>query len=139
MAHFIYHLNGQTWLICGGRNFSDQQMFDSAMGDLLRLYGYPEIVVHGAATQRESADAMAGEWGKRMAITVLRFPAEWEKHGKAAGPIRNQRMLDETKPDLVIAFPGGRGTADMVVRATNAGVKVEEVRRSSILEPELPL
>lgn len=45
-------------------------------------------------------------------------------NGKAAGPIRNQRMLDEGKPDLVVAFPGGRGTADMVRRAKAAGVPV---------------
>jgi hypothetical protein len=47
--------------------------------------------------------------------------------GKAAGPIRNQRMIDEGKPDLVIAFPGGRGTADMVSRAKKAGIPVQEI------------
>jgi hypothetical protein len=50
--------------------------------------------------------------------------ADWNTHGRAAGPIRNQRMLDEVKPELVVAFPGGRGTADMVRRAREAGVNV---------------
>ena len=49
-------------------------------------------------------------------------PNPWEKHGKAAGPIRNQFMLEQEKPDLVIAFDGGRGTADMMRRSRRAGV-----------------
>lgn len=48
--------------------------------------------------------------------------------GKAAGPIRNQRMLDDGKPDRVLAFPGGRGTANMVKLAKAAGVPVHEIR-----------
>jgi hypothetical protein len=52
------------------------------------------------------------------------YVAQWKKHGRAAGPIRNQRMLDKGKPDLVVAFPGGRGTADMIRRAERAGVPV---------------
>lgn len=52
------------------------------------------------------------------------FRANSRKHGRAAGPIRNQQMLDEGKPHLVVAFPGGTGTADMVRRAQAAGVLV---------------
>jgi acyl-CoA synthetase (NDP forming) len=58
---------------------------------------------------------------------VTSFPANWKKHGKSAGPIRNQLMLDVGKPDLVIAFPGGSGTADMIRRARKAGVPVKEI------------
>ena len=50
--------------------------------------------------------------------------AEWHRLGRKAGPIRNQRMLDEGKPDLVVAFPGGTGTAGMVALACKAGVRV---------------
>ena len=59
------------------------------------------------------------------------FPADWIRHGRAAGPIRNEQMLREGCPDLVVAFhddPGlGRGTADMVRRALAAGVPVRFV------------
>jgi hypothetical protein len=48
----------------------------------------------------------------------------WEKYGKPARPIRNQKMIDDHKPNLVIAFPGGRGTADMVFKARSAGIEV---------------
>ena len=57
------------------------------------------------------------------------FLPDWEKHGRAAGPIRNKLMLDEGRPDLVVAFPGGRGTANMVKQASAASVEVIEVRR----------
>ena len=67
------------------------------------------------------------EYGDIEAVSYKGFPADWKKHGKAAGGIRNQQMLDEGKPDLVIAFPGGTGTADMIRRARKAGVEVVEV------------
>jgi UDP-N-acetylmuramoylalanine-D-glutamate ligase len=57
----------------------------------------------------------------------VKAPADCETHGRSADPIRNRRTLDEGKPDLVVAFPGGRGTAHMVSQARAAGVRVIEV------------
>jgi len=116
--------NGQTWLICGGRNFTDWEMFRSAMGDLIRLRGCPDLIVHGAA---RGADTFADKWAEVMALDVHRYPADWKAHGKSAGPIRNQQMLDARKPSLVVAFPGGKGTADMIARARKAGIDVAEI------------
>lgn len=82
-------------------------------------------VIHGAAT---GADSLAHEWAGDRMIWRLGYPANWKKHGLSAGPRRNQWMLDNEKPDLVVAFPGGDGTADMVRRAKGAGVKVIEVQ-----------
>lgn len=117
--------NGQTWLICGGRDFADQGVFDGAMSDLLQLKGCPRTVVHGDA---RGADEMANQWAMEMALEIAAVPADWKTHGRAAGPIRNQLMLDEHKPHLVVAFPGGRGTADMIARARAAGIDVAEIR-----------
>lgn len=69
---------------------------------------------------------MAYDWVKARDILIEEYPAEWDKHGKAAGFIRNQDMLD-SGVDVVVAFPGGRGTADMVRRARKAGVEVVEI------------
>jgi hypothetical protein len=67
-------------------------------------------------------------------ITVKVFEAAWDMHGKAAGAIRNQRMLDEGKPDEVWAFTDdlatSKGTADMVRRARKADVPVYVVSRA---------
>lgn len=67
---------------------------------------------------------MAGEFGKWKGIPVRVFPADWETHGRAAGHIRNRQMLVEGKPDIVVAFAGGRGTQNMINQARKAGVTV---------------
>ena len=121
----VIPINDQTWIICGGRDFTDSVIFDSAMGDLIRLRGMPECVVNGGAL---GADFMAKRWAERHAVEARSVAADWGLHGKAAGPIRNQIMLDKYKPDLVVAFPGGKGTADMVRRSREAGVDVAEIK-----------
>jgi hypothetical protein len=124
-------MNGQTWLICGGRDFADQAMFDGAMSDLIRLKGCPEFIVHGDA---RGADAMAEAWGKRMGLVTFPCAAHWKLYGKAAGVLRNQAMIDYHGPALVVAFPGGKGTADMVARARRHGIDVAEIQPAAVLE-----
>ena len=102
-----------TWLVCGGREFTDRSMLNRTLADLIASRGRPAKLVHGGA---RGADTMAGEFGERAGLPTVAVMADWAL-GRKAGPIRNQRMLDEHKPSLVIAFPGGRGTADMVRRA----------------------
>lgn len=82
------------------------------------------ILICGMA---KGADLIAYDWAVVNWSQVKEFSADWKTHGKAAGHIRNQQMLDEGKPDLVVAFPGGRGTADMVRRSKKAGVEVIEI------------
>jgi len=111
-------------LVCGGRDFSDRTLLKATLDHLA-----PSVVISGGA---RGADALAAEWAEATGwnvggVHLEEFPADWTAHGKAAGPIRNQQMLDEGKPDLVVAFPGGRGTADMVRRARAAGVEVREI------------
>jgi len=109
-------------LVCGGRDYNDRAVLWYRLDSL----GPPEVsaIISGMAP---GADSLAAEWAKRFGFPLHAFPADWKKHGRAAGPIRNQRMLDEGKPDIVLAFPGGRGTADMIRRAEATGVKVVRV------------
>lgn len=105
-------------LVCGGRNYNDEEAMLKALGDKLR---FDDVVVHGGA---RGADALAGDLaGRILGCEVEVHPADWHKYGRSAGPIRNQEMLD-TGIDLVLAFSGGRGTADMVSRAERARVMV---------------
>lgn len=83
------------------------------------------LVMHGAC---RGIDAFADDWAKRAGIPVKAYPADWYKHDRAAGPIRNQEMVD-AKPDLVVSFDGGRGTADMLARARKAEIPVREYRK----------
>jgi hypothetical protein len=108
-------------LVCGGRDFADRDAVFGAL-DLVKAATGSLTVIQGGAA---GADALAREWcAKQPSIHMINEPADWTAHGRAAGPIRNQKMLDEHKPDLVLAFAGGRGTADMVRRALVHGVKV---------------
>jgi hypothetical protein len=107
-------------LVCGGRNYNDSECVSQY---LYRLK--PTVVIQGGAS---GADRLAGEWAKHNNVHQEIYPADWNRLGRAAGPIRNQQMLDEGKPDVVLAFDGGRGTADMVRRAGEAGINIIRAR-----------
>lgn len=104
-------------LVTGGRNYNDAALVMRILCDLK-----PTVVIVGDAT---GADSLAWAWCSQFRVPCSRYFADWSTYGKSAGPIRNQRMLDEGKPDLVVAFPGGRGTEDMVRRAERAGIQVK--------------
>ena len=115
-------------IVCGGRDFGHTQPeFQWGLDQLDLIHARTPItyLFHGNAP---GADDMAATWGELRSkpgrwIKVFAVPAQWSKHGKAAGPKRNQAMLGNGI-DFVIAFPGGKGTADMVRRARRAGVPV---------------
>jgi hypothetical protein len=111
-------------LVCGGRDYRDGDTVFRELDRLCLERGPVDCLIHGAAT---GADSIAALWAEYARIKCKAYPAQWTKHGKAAGPLRNQQMLDEARPDFVVAFPGGRGTADMVRRARKAGVPVLEI------------
>lgn len=106
-------------LACGGRDFFGRNLVYAVLDPMVI-----DVLIEGEAP---GADTLAREWATEQGIPVERYPADWNRHGKAAGPIRNRRMLVEGKPDLVVAFPGGRGTANMISQAEAAGVKVLKV------------
>lgn len=111
-------------LVCGGRNYDDRSTVYRVL-DGIHARTPIHCIIGGGAT---GADHIGAVWSvSRNIPDFARFDADWTMHGKAAGPLRNQRMLDEGKPNLVIAFAGGRGTADMVRRARVAGITVIEV------------
>lgn len=115
-------------LVCGGRDYKIPEGRTNPVGEALDglwlAHNRSVTIIEGGA---KGVDALAREWARKMSCPLETYFADWDEHGKAAGPIRNQRMIDEGKPDLVVAFPGGRGTADMVRRARAAGIEVIEV------------
>jgi ABC-type Fe3+-hydroxamate transport system substrate-binding protein len=90
---------------------------------LTRYVTNQDIVIHGGA---RGADKLAGEWCQDGGIACAIVPAQWYYYRKSAGPVRNEWMM-RLKPDLVIAFPGGTGTANMIKLAEEAGVEVIKV------------
>ena len=106
-------------LVCGGREFDDWCSHKRKLDQIHEEFGIGQIIEGGAI----GADFLARVWAKAHNVDFVEYQADWKTHGRAAGPIRNQQMLEEGKPDLVVAFPGGRGTADMVRKAHDAGVR----------------
>lgn len=106
-------------LVCGGRDYADAEAVGRALSRLHAERGIA-CVVHGDA---RGADTLAKNWALVMDIPQESYPPNWSL-GRKAGPLRNQRMLEHAKPDGVVAFPGGSGTADMCRRAEAAGLKV---------------
>ena len=116
-------------LVCGGRDFDDVGLINSVL-DRLHTEKSFSVLIHGNA---RGADRMADAWAWCRGVPREPYAlpqGEWDELGKKAGPLRNQRMLDEGKPDLVVAFPGGGGTKDIVRRAVKAGVAIHEVNRA---------
>ena len=111
-------------LVCGRRDYNDSDRIFNTLYQIDADRGPIKCVIHGCAT---GADTQGRVWAQHHERNHAPFRADWNAHGKAAGPLRNARMLAEGKPDLVIAFPGGRGTADMVRRAKAASVEVIEI------------
>jgi len=118
-------VSGKRFIVCGGRDFTDQAaVFDN----LDRLHAKVGIaaIAHGGA---RGADTLAGEWAKARGVPCKVYAVpneEWKKKGAAAGPLRNAYMAADFQPDGVVAFPGGRGTASMIAVAKFNGITVWE-------------
>jgi hypothetical protein len=115
-------------LVTGGREFGRHpaerefiyKMIEETLGDL----AIPHVIIQGGAP---GADEIAVEWAKLFGVAFETYAVtkeDWCMYGRAAGPIRNSKMLKESKPDKVLAFPGNRGTADMTRKAVLADVPV---------------
>jgi len=117
-------------LVCGGRDYVDRARVFKELdaltiddGDMMPRNG--TVISHGACPT--GADRWADEWAIVNRVPVQAYPADWGKHQRAAGPIRNSEMLRDFKPDVVVVLPGGRGTNDMWKKAMRAGVRVIEI------------
>lgn len=118
-------------LVTGSRHWTDREVIESALSKATGEHPERHTLIHGNA---KGADTLAAEtvwsWVKKWGgWDIEAFPANWTKHGRAAGPIRNAQMLTKGKPDLVLAFPlpGSVGTWDMIRKANAAGVEVRIV------------
>lgn len=110
--------------VTGGRNFDNEVAVETILAQACKQYGGFSVLIHGGAT---GADYLAKRWAQKNNIPILEFAADWDQYGKKAGPLRNQQIVDEGKPNLVIRFPGNRGTEDMTRRAEKAGITVLKV------------
>lgn len=111
-------------ILAGGRHYR----FDDMDWERLRLLNPTEIVCGGAT----GADECGRQWAIDREIPVKTFPADWAKHRRAAGPIRNRQMAEYA--DAVALFPGGKGTESMYNEAVKAGLTIYDYRKGT--EPQ---
>lgn len=109
-------------LVCGGRDYNDWDTVHKAL-EMFRSSGKNTLICGMA----KGADSLGLRWAELYGYEVEKYYPDWNKYGKSAGFRRNSDMLNLGKPDVVVAFPGGKGTAMMVDIARKAGVKVIEV------------
>jgi len=106
-------------LVTGGRKFSDRELLFATL-DRLHAEKHIALVIHGDA---QGTDRLAGDWAQSRGIPVLARPADWKRYGRAVGPVPNRQMLADN-PNLVVAFPGGAGTQNMIEIARKLGIPV---------------
>ena len=111
-------------VIAGGRDFAPADQ-DWQWLDHFHERHCINLVISGNAT---GADKFGEMWAGDHGVRVQRHPAEWNKHGKAAGPMRNRQMAKVA--DAVILFPGGRGTASMRKEAEKRNLPIYEPREN---------
>jgi hypothetical protein len=117
-------------LVCGGRDYGknpDGSINEIEMDFLFNfltelLLKHPDmVVIQGEA---RGADKLAKKWAEFINVPVVSFPANWALYGNLAGTIRNLQMIQEGRPDLVVAFKGGAGTRNMIKQATLYEIEV---------------
>ena len=111
-------------LICGGREYNDSQRLATVMKEIKPYLDQSFCIIQGGA---RGADRLANMWAFYEGCAVIEMRANWDFYDKAAGHIRNGWMLEFGLPDLVVAFPGGFGTRDMIRQARLKGIDVYEV------------
>jgi len=111
-------------VIFGSRDFTNTALLNKALDQLHEVYKF-SLVIDGVA---RGVDTLAHNWAVRNCIPTAREPAQWNKYGKAAGPIRNELMITKYHPELAIAFPGGNGTRHMTGLCHEYGLLVKTVR-----------
>lgn len=138
-------------LVCGGRRYGTKVVDEKIVADREQVDRFrrtlqqmvravrersesrPIVIIHGKAS---GADTLAADFVKLYGgssvpfgnISERAYPADWKTHGRSAGPIRNRLMLSDGQPHAIIAFPGGRGTADMIRQGKKANIPVYEVK-----------
>ena len=108
-------------LVCGGRDYRDIHHVHGTLDSLQKYFDDEFVIITGGAP---GVDAYAFVWAQDRGFPTIVMDAPWRFYSRSAGAIRNSWMLKWASPDLVIAFPGGKGTADMVQKTKEAGIQL---------------
>ena len=117
-------------LVCGGRDYDNREELYAVLDWIdcswegPGTFGPITVIISGHAKR---ADSLAEQWAKKREVSLEIYPAAWDVYGKSAGFMRNQQMIDEGLPDLVVAFSGGKGTMNMINLSNQANIPLYNV------------
>lgn len=107
-------------LVCGGSSYRDKAaVFDEL--DKLHRHQPISLIINGGA---RGADYSSSQWAKERCIPLRVFKADWQQFGDQAVFLLNDEMLHDAQPDLILAFPGGDVTSDMISKGKNSGIRL---------------
>ena len=110
-------------LVCGGRDYADVERVYAVLDKLHNESGI-DLIIEGG---ERGAHHIASDWARLRGVTKRRYDADWQSHGSFADPMRNKTMINDGQPDVVIAFPGGRETRQMINLSRKMGFTVVEI------------
>jgi hypothetical protein len=105
-------------IIAGSRGCTDYYTLLIALG---KCGWTPTVVISGTA---RGADQLGEQWAKEHNVPLELFPADWEKHGKAAGYLRNVKMAEHAEALLAIWDGTSKGTRHMIDIANKQGLRM---------------
>ena len=115
-------------VVTGGRKYPFRQRIFQVLDKLHATVGIEAIIEGGA---EDGADKFAREWAEAHGMQPETYEADWTRYGNPAGPIRNEEMIRESRPDVCLGFPTpgekNKGTRNCMSIARKAGVEVVEI------------
>lgn len=110
-------------LICAGRHYADSRLCRQAL-DAFQCLHEVRVVIHGG---NQSLGAHIEDWAREIGAHLIRYPPNWQRHGKQAERLRNSFMLADSRPDIVLALPGGADTEELLGQAKAQGIRTLSV------------
>ncbi|MBC2659011.1 DUF2493 domain-containing protein [Pseudomonas sp. MSSRFD41] len=106
-------------LICAGRHYTDSRRCRQVLEAFQRLHPV-RVVIHGGS---QFLGAQIEDWAREIGADLVRYPPNWQLHGKHAERLRNRFMLADSRPDIVLALPGGDDTEELLAQARTRGIQ----------------
>ncbi|MGW8466198.1 SLOG family protein [Pseudomonas sp. CLCA07] len=118
-------------LICAGRHYADSGQCRRVLDALQRAHPV-RVLIHGG---NRHLGGEIEEWARERGIDLVRYPPNWQRHGKSAERLRNHFMLRDSRPDVVIALPGGEDTEALLAQARAAGLQTLSLATPNTTQP----